>query len=264
LFTREDILPTQANDFRLVIPADHPWQNLSTIVSDRDDMAAAKDSGHYLSVGVSAYSSITAALKAAEIDTVSTILDMPCGHGRITRVLRVAFPAADISVSDLDTDGVAFCEKQFDATPLISGPDFCTLDFRKTFDLIWVGSLITHLPEHVAADFIAFVLRHLSPRGAAVVSSHGAVVAERIARGETYGYGVDSGSTRRMVDDYHTRGFGYADYPAYDTSVQHYGCSIATRDWIISAITRAGGRALFYKELALDNHQDIVSFVRTG
>jgi hypothetical protein len=124
--------------------------------------------------------------------------------------------------------------------------------------------LITHLPEHVAADFIAFALRHLSPRGVAIVSSHGAVVAERIARGETYGYGVDSGSARRMVDDYHTRGFGYADYPAYDTSVQHYGASIATRDWIISAITRAGGKALFYKELALDNHQDIVSFVRTG
>jgi hypothetical protein len=47
-FTREDILPTQANDFRLVIPADYPWQNLSAIVSDRDDMAAAKRLATYL------------------------------------------------------------------------------------------------------------------------------------------------------------------------------------------------------------------------
>jgi methylase of polypeptide subunit release factors len=104
---------TQDNDFRLVIPADYPWQNVSTIVSDRDDMGAVKHPGHYLSVGVSAFESITAAFKAAGIDRVSTILDMPCGHGRVARVLRAAFPTAEISVSDLDTDGVAFCAQQF-------------------------------------------------------------------------------------------------------------------------------------------------------
>jgi SAM-dependent methyltransferase len=253
---------TQDNDFRLVIPADYPWQNVSTIVSDRDDMGAVKHPGHYLSVGVSAFESITAAFKAAGIDRVSTILDMPCGHGRVARVLRAAFPTAEISVSDLDTDGVAFCAQQFDAKPLISGPDFSALNFKKTFDLIWVSSLITHLPERVTDDFIAFVLRHLSLGGVAVVSSHGAHVANRIAKGETYG--VESGATHRMVDDYRTRGFAYADYPGYDTSVQHYGISIATRDWIISAITRAGGKVLFYNDQALDNNQDIVSFMRRG
>jgi SAM-dependent methyltransferase len=253
---------TQDYALRLVIPIDYPWQEVSTIMSDRDDMAAARLSGHYLSVGVSAFENITAALKVSGIEKVSTILDMPCGHGRVARVLRVAFPTAEISVSDLDTDGVAFCAQHFDAQPLISGPDFSMLNFRKTFDLIWVSSLITHLPERVADNFIAFVLRHLSPGGVAVVSSHGAHVAERIAGGETYG--VESGATRRMVDDYRSKGFGYADYPGYDTSVQHYGVSIATRDWIITAITRAGGKVLFYKDQALDNHQDIVSFMLRG
>jgi SAM-dependent methyltransferase len=253
---------TQDNDFRLVIPTNYPWQNVCTIVSDRDVMAAGRDSGHYLSVGVSAFESITAALKASGIDRVPTILDMPCGHGRVARVLRAAFPTAEISVCDLDTDGVAFCAQQFGAEPLSSGPGFATLNFNKTFDLIWVGSLITHLPERVADDFIAFVLRHLSPGGVAVISSHGAYVAERIAGGETYG--VESGATRSMVDDYCSRGFGYADYPGHDTSVQHYGISIATRDRIITAITRAGGKVLFYNDRAWDNHHDIVSFMRSG
>jgi SAM-dependent methyltransferase len=253
---------TRDNDFRLVIPSDYPWQNVSTIVSDRDLMLAAGHSGHYLSVGLSAFESITAALKAGGIDKLSTILDMPCGYGRVARVLRAAFPTAEISVSDLDADAVAFCAQQFDTKPLISGPDFSTLNFRKTFDLIWVCSLITHLPERVADDFIAFVLRHLGPGGVAVISSHGAHVAERIARGETYG--VEGGATRRMVDDYCSRGFGYADYPGHDTSVQHFGISIATRDWILTAITRAGGKVLFYNDLAWDNHHDIVSFMRSG
>jgi SAM-dependent methyltransferase len=255
---------TRDNDFRLVIPTDYPWQNVSTVVSDRDVMAAARHSGHYLSVGMSAFESITAAIKASRIDRVSTILDMPCGYGRVARVLRAAFPTVEISATDLDADAVAFCAQQFDTKPLISGPDFATLNFRKTFDLIWVGSLITHLPEHVTEDFIAFVLRHLSLGGVAVVSSHGAHVAERLARGETYGYGVESGATRRMVDDYRSRGFGYADFPGHDTSVQHYGISIATRDWIITAITRAGGKVLFYNDRAWDNHHDIVSFMRSG
>src|SRR2546429_4341228 len=129
---------TQPNDRWLAIPPNYPWQNVSTIVSDRDGMLI--EEGHYFSVGLSAFESINAALKAAGTNSVTTILDMPCGHGRVARVLRAAFPTAEISVSDLDTDGVAFCAKQFDAQPLISGPDFSTLNFAKTFDLIWVGS----------------------------------------------------------------------------------------------------------------------------
>lgn len=67
-----------------------------------------------------------------------------------------------------------------------------------------------------------------------------------------------------MVGDYHACGFGYADDPSYDTSIQHHGVSIATQDWIISAITRAGGSVLFYRQLAWANHHDIVAFVRGG
>lgn len=93
-------------------------------------------------------------------------------------MLRAAFPTAEISVSDLDTDGVAFCTEQFDARPLISGPAFSTLNFNETFDLIWAGSLITHLPERVTADFIAFALRHLSPAGVAYVAERIPVEAE--------------------------------------------------------------------------------------
>jgi SAM-dependent methyltransferase len=252
----------QANNRRLVIPADYPWQNVSTIVADKDRMLGRGGSDQYLSVGVSAFRNIAAALKTNGIDSVSTILDLPCGYGRVARVLRAAFPSAELSVSDLDTDGVAFCTEQFDAKPLISRPNFATLTFERTFDLIWAGSLITHLPLHATADFISFVLRHLSPGGVAVVSSHGALVADRIAGGRTYG--IDSGAACRMVYDYQTQGYGYADYPRTDRSAEHYGISIATRAWVTSAITGADGKVLFYKDHAWDNHHDIVAFVRGG
>ncbi|MGH7886743.1 MAG: methyltransferase domain-containing protein, partial [Candidatus Binatia bacterium] len=250
-----------ANGRRLVIPAAYPWQGVSTIVSERDRMLAKGKEGHYLSVGVSAFQNIAAALKAVEIDEVSTILDLPCGHGRVARVLRAAFPAAEFSVSDLDPDGMAFCAEQFGASPLALSPSFATLNFGKTFDLIWVGSLITHLPERATRDFIAFALRHLNPKGVAVLSSHGALVPDRIT-GKKATYGVESGAACRMIDDYQRHGYGYADYPRMDGSAQHYGISIATRDWITSAITGAGGKVLYYKDGAWDNHHDIVAFMR--
>ena len=43
------------------------------------------------------------------------ILDMPCGHGRVTRVLRARFPDAAITVCDIDRDGAGFASDRFGA-----------------------------------------------------------------------------------------------------------------------------------------------------
>jgi SAM-dependent methyltransferase len=249
----------------LVIPTDYPWKGVSTIVSERDEMLVGEDYAHYLAVGVSALQNINAAVKAAGIERISTILDLPCGHGRVTRALRAVFPSAEISVSDLDTDGLEFCSSQFDAQPLTSSSNFRTLNFGKIFDLIWVGSLITHLPEEMTLDFIFFILRHLSPKGVAVISSHGSFIAGRIQvavlqGGE--GYGTENGMARLMLDRYFSYGFGYADYPDTDTSIQSYGVSLISREWMVSSISLATGRLVFYKDHAWDRHHDMVAFVR--
>ena len=214
---------------------------------------------HYLYVGVSALENINDALKAAEITNVTSILDMPSGHGRVTRALRVAFPTAELSVSDLDVDAVEFCTKQFDSKPLVSSADFSRLNYEKLFDLIWVGSLITHFPATVTSDFIDFVLRHIAPKGVAVISSHGAKVIERIGQGVTYG--LESEARQNVVSEYSRSGYGYADYATTISSNERYGISIVTRDWLISAITRAGGKILLYQEGAWGRHHDVVSFV---
>ena len=51
----------------------------------------------------------------------------------------------------------------------------------------------------MTADFLAFLLRHLSPRGVAIVSSHGAFVAGRIQASVLQGgegYGTENGTAR--------------------------------------------------------------------
>jgi len=252
---------------RLKIPPTYPFQQVIDIVSPNDTMVSGDDFTHYLSVGISAISNVSSALQAHGGLHPVSILDMPCGHGRVTRALKSVFPGSELYVSDIDEDGVRFCAQTFAARPLASRPEFCGLDFGRQFDLIWVGSLITHLPEDVVVDFIDFILRHLTERGVAVVSSHGAYVVGRIVASLLKGgeaYGVEHAKGWRMVNDYFASGFGYGDYPNADLSVQHYGVSLATRQWMHDAVERCGGSLVSYHDHAWDRHHDVLAFARTG
>ena len=243
---------------QLKVPTDYPWPDVSKIISEMDGMFDG-NSNHYLGVGISAMQNIAFALEAGFIGHISSILDMPCGYGRVTRVLRVSFSAAEISVCDIDADAVAFCAAHFNARPLASSADFARLNFDRTFDLIWVGSLITHLPEPATANFIAFVLRHLSSQGVAVMSSHGAYVAGRIEAGQNYG--IERDATLGLLDDYFRTGYGYANYSGVN-AVDKYGISTIGRRWLEGKVVTAGGMLVSYRDHAWDRHHDVIAFAR--
>ena len=88
---------------------------------------------------------------------------MPCGHGRVLRTLRAAYPQAEIVACDIDTDGVDFCAKTFDAIPVYSKENPEEIDLRRKFDLIWVGSLFTHIRDERWPEFLSFFSRVLAP-----------------------------------------------------------------------------------------------------
>src|SRR5882672_2627015 len=75
---------------------------------------------HYMGVGYSALRCIGSNLLVAGVAEPARILDLPCGHGRVMRALRAAFPAAEITGCDLDQDGVAHCGRVFGATGVVS------------------------------------------------------------------------------------------------------------------------------------------------
>ena len=58
---------------------------------------------HYLNVGLSAIDAIDHALsKKNAAKEVVSVLDLPCGYGRVTRTLRCRFPSAQFTVCDLE------------------------------------------------------------------------------------------------------------------------------------------------------------------
>ena len=83
--------------------------------------------------------------------------------GRVTRMLRARYPSAEITVCDLDHLCVDFTAAHFSARGVYSKPNFGGLELGAVFDLIWVGSLLTHLPEHQTRQFLDFAVRQMGP-----------------------------------------------------------------------------------------------------
>ena len=186
-----------------------PLDGISERIAADDVMFQGREK-HYRNVGQSAWRCLTAAMLTAGVDTPRRILDLPCGHGRVLRVLKRAFPEAALTACDLDQSGVDFCAEEFAATPVYSHQDMAQVQFDEPFDLIWCGSLVTHLDQQGWLQTFQLFLRSLQPNGLAVITFHGRWVAYLMQQGRNYQLSDDS--RQRVLADYARTGFGYADY----------------------------------------------------
>ncbi len=242
---------------QLILPVGFPLPTMDRSVDDADKMFRDDDHFHYASVGLSALRVIEQALDGA---LPRSILDLPSGFGRVTRVLRARFPGATITASDLDADGIAFCAARLGVRPALSVRDFTTLRLGETYDLIWVGSLITHLPARQVKLFLAAMARHMTRRSVLVASSHGPGIIPRLRE---IGYGLADGDPAGVIDDYERTGFGYRDYgggPDYGVALsnEHYGISLIDQAWLGATLTACGLRMAAYHPRAWDDHHDVV------
>ena len=151
------------------------------------------------------------------------ILDFPFGFGRVARHLVAAFPDAHITACDIDADMISFCAKEFACTPLLSRVNFNELEFDKKFDLIWCGSLFTHLPEHKFRDCLALLSRALPPNGAAIFTIHGR---------HSHQFGRDkylpAPRFAKVQREYEEVGFGYEDYSdSHSAYTNNYGITLS-------------------------------------
>jgi SAM-dependent methyltransferase len=230
----------------LTLPASFRFPSMVTEVAEDDAMYDGRD-GHYLSAGISALRAIEDALDGAP---PRRILDLPCGHGRVTRMLRARFPQAAITVCDLDRGGVDFAAARFGARGVYSVEDFRGLDIGESYDLIWVGSLVTHLPERQTLRFLDCMARHMAPRSVLVASSHGARVEARL---RSWNYGVAPEAVFGLLEDHARTGYGYRDYPGG----RGYGVSLISREWVAETLSGGPLRLHRYSEAAWDDHHDV-------
>ena len=235
------------------------WQRYQAAEIDRmiapvDDMkagASAEEERKYFEVGRSAIELITDAMMLARRTDLARILDFPCGGGRVTRHLVRFFPDSEISASDIEREKQAFVVSRYGARPVECPPSFTT-PLPEKYDLIFVGSLFTHLDARLFERALDFFLDGLAAGGILVMTLHGRYTATAVSAGRTGPRDI----VLRTVDKFARTGFAYVEQERTRYGVS-YGASFSAPSWVASLIERrAHATLLAYKERAWDNHQD--------
>ncbi len=163
------------------------------------------------------------------------ILDLPCGHGRVLRWLRAHYGYANITACDLDRRGVDFCASQFGARPVYSQPDLRTLPFQAQFDLIWVGSLVTHLNQERWLRTLDCLIRWTRECGVIVFSTQGRTVPSLLARGRrNIAENIDKPA---LLEEFARSGFAYQRY-FESTPEEDYGLALSSPEWLMRVLQR--------------------------
>jgi SAM-dependent methyltransferase len=234
---------------------------VNTSLHDYDNMLNGLDQLHYLSVGLSASRCIDKAI-GGNYQGIDEILDFPCGSGRVLRFLRAMFPASTITASEIDAEMLDFCMKNFSAESFISKPNFGDLFLKKSYDLIWCGSLFTHIDELTAISLLNFFQRHLSDRGICVFTAHGQLSIDWLRKGIT-AYGLPEDSVQALIRDFQLTGYGFSNLPEHLGYPSNYGISVATRQRMNDLARAVGGiKESMFIEHGWDNHQDVYAFTK--
>lgn len=232
--------------------------SVSWAIMAGDHMFNPRDPKHYERVGESAMRNIFSALLLANAQEPRAVLDFACGSGRVSRWLRVAFPDAVFDVSDVRDDSLAFCTSAFGCTAWRSSDDLDAVSAPRSYDLIWSGSLLTHLSERASILFMRKFAQWLTPGGVAVFTTHGRKAAENMRSGiAKY---IPPEQNAGVLSAYDQTGYGYVPYaPGRDI-----GFSMNSLGWLVRQTEALGLRLLLAAEHSWDNHQDVIAIQKVA
>ena len=127
----------------------------------------------YNFVGLSAVQMISSVCHHVPWHQLRRIMDFGCGHGRVARHLRGYLPNAELFFVDIDRSCTDFCAAQFGGTGIVSKEDFAAVDLPTDMDLIWVGSVFTHLDYGRMNALFDLLVKSLRPNGVLVATFRG-------------------------------------------------------------------------------------------
>jgi SAM-dependent methyltransferase len=225
----------------------------------RDDGMFSGNVEHYFSCGESALRILLEAVALSGAKTPERILDFGAGAGRVTRWLRAAFPASSISCCDIREPDMLFLRQLFGVKTWTVGTDIDALKIPGQYDLIWVGSVITHLSETKTRKLVDTLLSVCAVGGLLVVSFHGQFAIER-QDGTSFRY-IHNEAWQEIKRGYSADGYGYADYEG-----QHgYGISVCSTRWMSGLVEALpGARLVLLKSRVWDHHHDVVAIQKTS
>ena len=176
------------------------------------------------------------------------------------------FPAAQLVSCDLYEHHVNFCVNNFGSEGIVSQEDFDTINFVPKYDLIYCGSLLTHLPDDLFKSAFRLISRSLTDAGVAVITTHGR--HSEYIQFHKWKY-IEDRLFAIAKSTVFATGFGYADYDEQAKSAfgkqARYGISLSRPHWTLKLVEEDYAvRVLGYAERALDDHQDVLIVGKPG
>lgn len=184
---------------------------------------------------------------------VRSAADFGCGHGRVARQLAAVLQAGGgkLTVCDLDPEAVRFCASEFSARGITSARDLSQVDLG-LHDLIWAGSVATHLPEQTWLEWIELVSRSLTPGGLFVFTSHGPDCIDADFQVEWIEH------RERLRADLDRTGYAYVGYSYLPEA--EYGLTAQTTTRIDRDLAAVGMRRVLHRPAGWE-YQDVHGFV---
>jgi SAM-dependent methyltransferase len=232
-------------------------------IAPGDTMFQPARRAHYFAAGRDAVHVVAQAMLKAGRRDFAQVLDLPCGGGRVLRHLVRFLPEARVIACDIDAPQVEFCARRFGAVPLVSREDLTRVVPDRPIDLLWCGSLLTHLPAERFEAALRHMVGWLSPGGVGVFTLHGRWSLRRQAA-TPYKY-MSEETFAPVVDGVRRDGFGYASYPEPGERFGQttYGISVSLPSWVLRVVEGVEDvHLLDYTERGWDNHQDVLVLLK--
>jgi SAM-dependent methyltransferase len=169
------------------------------------------------------------------------VLDFACGFGRMLRFLALSLSPQQIWASELQADALTFVGENFGVHTLASHADPSRFDPDRHFDMIWVASLFSHLPETLFHAWIGRLISLLKPNGILCFSVRDVSQLPPATQLPPGGFLYDRSSENASLDS------------------EIYGTTWASEDFVTRAMHAATGdqRATYRLPRALANEQDL-------
>ncbi|TXN04133.1 class I SAM-dependent methyltransferase [Methylobacterium sp. WL103] len=246
-----EIRTTEKPAFPMPASIKDTYKSVDPRVALHDHMATSNITAYY-QVGASALTIIQTSIALGCMPAPEQILDFACGAGRVTRWLRAAYPESTVSGSDLREADIDFHRKILGTNMWKSEERISNIKPPNKYDLIWVGSLLSHLSEQDALAAMHAFMNWLKPNGILVVSFHG----RRAQLGQTMRQAryISDSKFKLIEQDYFEKGYGYAPYDNQPT----LGMSLIKPNWFFMlAESKMAWKILGVFEAAWADHHDV-------
>lgn len=208
----------------------------------------------YWSVGKSALQCVLDALAMTWRDRdPGSILDLGCGYGRVGRHLRAAFPYARFFWCDVA--GAEFCAKRYGGVAIPSDPDPAVIKLPPV-DVMWVGSLFTHLTEQSTRRWLYTLADRLNPEGVLIATFHGRTSIATYRKTGT----LKPGTADQIEDECRRLGWAYQPYRTYENVEWGFSMTSAARLAEIGA-SIPGMRIAGIREAGWGNNHDVLTLI---